>query len=369
LDKIEDYVIDQLDDAERLRQKLHTPLQITQNTHRQALNRVQENLSTLDHYRSVVENAEKQIATQTNKLDRLAKDGQADVDDKFDVVIFRGNAAIHDIFQFSKALSSLWNGLSFGILQIFRRSKNETYVKSAFVHYNVFEAITGLSDVLDKLASRFEAADMSDIDELVQYGQREVKALPPDMQNKIIGNIQPPLQYDRSILQDARSQLEDLEDQAKILEVSKLDSIVKNTLFYLVIWEFLVVVLLISVSNIWGILGKQQAILPFVALIIILGLGVLGFALMPFRGRYVASSYAERLLDIQKRYLQRFNTALKQQQYYSLELRQEALAPLTQMIQAQVEVAKEQQQKLEAIEKPIRDLEADIASFGKKGLM
>ena len=369
LDKIEHYVIDQLDDVERLRQKLHTPLQIMQNTHRQALDRVQENLSTLDHYRSVAENADKQITSQVNKLDRLVKDGQEEVDDKFDVAIFRGNAAIHDIFQFSKALSSLWNGLTFGILQIFRRSNNETYVKSAFFHYNVFEAITGLSDVLDKLASRFEAADMSDIDELVQYGQREVKSLPTDMQGKIIGNIQPPLQYDRSILQNARSQLEDLEDQAKILEVSNVDSIVKNTLFYLVVWEFLIVVLLISVGNIWGILGKQQPILPFIVLLVILGLGVLGFALMPFRGRYVANSYQTRLLDIQKQYLQRFNVALQRQQEYSAELRQDSLAPLTQMIQAQVEVSKEQQQKLEAIEKPIRDLETDIASFGKKGLM
>ncbi|MBZ0274678.1 MAG: dynamin family protein, partial [Anaerolineae bacterium] len=64
LSRIEEYVDDQLNDVARLRQKLQTPLQITQNVVQAGLSAVRSNQEALDHYQSIASNLDQQLAAQ-----------------------------------------------------------------------------------------------------------------------------------------------------------------------------------------------------------------------------------------------------------------------------------------------------------------
>jgi predicted GTPase len=79
LSQLERYLDRQLSDAARLRQKLRTPLQITQNVHQSALDSVRGNQSALNQYQSLSQNIEIQMAGYKRELDTLTRTTLNDV--------------------------------------------------------------------------------------------------------------------------------------------------------------------------------------------------------------------------------------------------------------------------------------------------
>lgn len=366
LAQIEQYIDQQLGDAERLRQKLLTPLQIVQNAHQAALNVVKANQATLDHYQSIFENINQQVNAQKRELDKIIRETNHDVEAKFAESGARGGAAIREIFRFSGALGSLWRGLIFSIASIFRQGKRISYVKSAFDKHRVFEPIAELPSVVDKLGPRLEGTDMRDIDSLVQYGKKEVAALPKEIQDKVIGSIQAPLRYDRIALQNVRPALDKIEEEARKVETDGMEAIVRTTLFYLLLWEGLVVVLLVALVGAWDVVATSNETLPFVLLVFILALGLLGFLALPVRGRFLAANYANRLFKLQARYSEALTEAADKQVEYGMQLRRDAIAPLTRLIEAQTQIHNEQLARLQSAETTITQIESELAALGKR---
>jgi GTP-binding protein EngB required for normal cell division len=372
LNKIEDYINTQLGDADRLRQKLQTPLQIVQTVHQGALTAVRQNLSTFDRYRNISDNVDQQLSAQKREQEKTVREINSEIEARFRQTGERSLSAIREIFQFSKALLSLGRGLMelFGLARLLRRDDTPSYMEGVFKRFNVFEPIDEIPSVLNKLAPRLEGQDMQDIDSLVKYGTKEVGNLPSDMREKVIGTIQAPISYDRSFLQTVRGDLEALEKEALNVETDKLESVRRNTLIYLAVWELMIVILIVALIYGWQFIDSLSDLpLAVIFLIVLLGAALLGFVALPLRGRTIHTAYVNRLLKLQARYTEILTKAADKQIEYGMQLRRETIAPLTRLVEAQARIHDEQLTKLQGAEQDITQIEAALNALGKRKIL
>lgn len=370
LQNLVDYIDRQLSDVDRIRQKLRTPLQITQNVSQTALTAVRANQSTLDHYQNISDNIQQQLAAQKREQEKIIRETTDELGMKFGAAAMNGSEAIHDVFRFSRALGSVGRGLFelVGLSGLLRRSQgNVSYVASTFTRHKAFEPIDELDDVVDKLAPRLEGKDIQDMDDLVKYAQREIGSLPPAIRTKVIGTVQAPLNYDRAPLQNVRPELEAIQNEARVVETDKLDQAVKNTLLYLAVYEVIVIVLFIAVLSIP--FGDSSGQLQFILLILLIGMGLLGLVMLPVRGRFMETAYTNRMLALQARYIEALNKAADKQVVYGQQLRKDTLSPLTRLVEAQTTLQTEQMTKLQAAEQEMVSIESALTALGKRGIL
>lgn len=370
LPQIETYIEKQLKDADRLRQKLQTPLQIVQNVHRDALNVALENQSTVDRYRNITDNIDAQLDAQKRALDKKVREMNTQVEAQFQQVTERSQLAIRDVFQFTRSLRLLFVGLTelIGLARLFRRNDRPSPIKTAFNTHKVFEPIDELPALVDKLAPRLEGQDIEDLDALSKYGQKEIEKLKPSMREKLIGSIQAPLTYDRKALLDVRKNLEEIEDEARKLETKRLDDARRSTLIYFAIWEIILLILSLAVINTWGALDSE-APLSLIALVVLLSGMLIGFLAMPLRGRALHTDYTNRILKHQQEYTRLLTEASDKQIEYSMKLRRDSIAPLTRLVESQITLQSNHIQTLRSAEKDIRDIESDVNALGKRRLL
>lgn len=371
LNQIEEYIERQLDDAERMRQKLQTPLQILQNTNRAALDVVKSNQTALDHYQNINDNVQQQLTGYRRELEKMVRETIEAVSAQFGAVAMRGSEAIRDIFQLSRAVGSVWRGFTelIGLARLFRRGKGRAYshTRLAFERHKVFEPVRELPEIVDRLGPRLEGKDMQDVDDLVKYAQKEIKALPPSIKAKVIGDIQAPVRYDRSALQDVRPALEIIETEAREAEVEKLDSSLRNALFGLALWEVLLLATLAIIMLSGAVDFSQAGSLALVMLLI--GLILLGLLVMPLVGRLLETAHTNRMLTLQARYIDTLTKAADKQVEYGMGLRRDVAAPLTRLVEAQTHIQTEQLNRLQAAQAEMGRIEAELAKFGKKNLL
>src|SRR5690606_11571302 len=367
LDKIVSYVDQQLSDVDRMRQKLRTPLQITQNVTQAALAVLRQNQAALDHFQNIADNIEQQLAAQKREQERVIQEIADEVRQRFGTAVWNGTEAIGDSFAFASVLGLVWRGLYelLGLSDVLKRGRGGiTLTRQIFERHRAFEPIRELPAIVDRLGPRLEGKDIQDIDDLVKYAQREIKALPPAIREKVIGEVRAPLQYDRRPLQEMRPQLEAIEDEARNVEIDRLDRILRNTTLYLVVYEILVLLAGLFISQVF----VQVESLP-VLIILVLGLALLGLVMIPLRGRMVEAAYTNRMLALQKRYIETLTDAANKQLAYSLQLRRGAVAPLTRLVEAQTTIQREQLQKLQESERELASIESALTSLGKKNIL
>lgn len=370
--QIEDYINTQLSDADRLRQKLRTPLQIVQSVHQGALDAVRRNLATFDRYRNITDNIEQQLTAQKHAQEKTVREINDEVEAHFRETGDRSKEAIHEIFQFSHALSSLARGLMelFGLARLMRRPSTPSYMEGVFKRYKVFEPIDEIPLEVDKLAPRLEGQDMQDIDDLIKYGNREVNNLPQDMREKIIGAIQAPVSYDRSFLQNIRGELEAVEQEARTVETEKLEGSRRSTLLYLAIWEVAMLILTLALFYSWNAVDTLSEIpLAIITLIILMVAALLGFIALPLRGRMIHTQYINRLLKLQAHYTEILTKAADKQIEYGMQLRRETITPLTRLVESQARIQDEQLTNLQTTEQEINQIEAALNTLGKRNIM
>lgn len=368
LDRIVNYVEQQLSDVDRMRQKLRTPLQITQNVNQAALAVVRENQSALDHYQNIADNIAQQLNAQKRDQQRAVQQITGEVSEKFGEAALNGSEAIRDVFGFSRALGSLGRGVVelIGLGGFFRSGGSGTsFTRRIFEQHRAFAPIDELATIADRLGPRLEGQDVQDVDDIVKYAQREIKALPAAIQDKVIGEVRAPLQYDRRAFDNVRAGLEEIENEARVVETEKLDRTVRNTTLYLVVYEIFVLLTGFIVSQTLVAQAENLVVLIFV----VLGLALLGLVLLPVRGRFVENAYTERMLALQKRYIDVLTDAANKQITYSMQLRRDAIAPLTRLVESQTEVQKEQLKKLLEAEQELANIESALTSLGKRSLL
>jgi ribosome biogenesis GTPase A len=363
LNRIEKYVDQQLNDAARLRQKLQTPLQIMQNVHQTALDAVRGNQSALDQYQSISENVDQQLSGFRREQDKIVREVTEEVRAKFEEAAARGSGTIREMFQLTHAVRSVMRGVGelIGLTRLSRLTRRGgSYTRTAFEVRKVFEPLEELPEVVDRLGPRLEGKDVQDVDDLVKYGRREIAALPEVIRDKVIGNVQAPVQYDRSALHEIRDDLDAIEAEAKTVETERLEQIVRNSLLYLGAWEVLLLALAIFVIA-WNPSTPEQPLLSLGVALVFLALGLFGLLYLPLRGRMLATAYTNRSMKLETSYLEALTKAADTQVAYGMRLRSDAVLPLTRLIDAQTQIQHEQLGKLQAAGQEMVKIEGELA--------
>jgi hypothetical protein len=210
-----------------------------------------------------------------------------------------------------------------------------------------------------------EGQDVQDVDNLVKYAKREIGALPETIQDKVIGEVKASQQYDRRALQSLRASLESIDGEAREVETEKLDQTLRNTTLYVVVYEILLLLIGFFLSQ----AAVNQIETLAVLVLLVLGLALLGLAFIPLRGRMVESAYSKRMLGLQKRYIDTINEAASEQLEYGMQLRREAISPLTRLIEAQTTIQRGQLVKLENAQTELASIESELTSLGKRRLL
>lgn len=357
--RIEAYVDEQLSDADRLRQKLSTPLQIARNVSQAALAALRANQAALDTYQSISENIDRQLGAQQRELDKIVRDTTAQVSEKFGAAAMNGSEAIRDVFRLSRAVGSLGRGFM-ELVGLARLTRGTSYLRSVFERHAAFTPINELPGVVDKLGPRLEGKDVQDIDDLVKYAQHEIGGLPPSIRAKVIGTVQAPLKYDRSALEKARADLEAIETAAREDESARMDRAARNTLLYLVVYEILL--LLFGFFFTQALPAEQVPLVLIVTLVLML----LGLLALPLRGRALEAAHTRRLLTLQAQYVETVTKAADRQIAYSMQLRRDAIAPLTRLIEAQTQIQTDQLKRLQAAEHEMVGIETALTAMGRR---
>ena len=366
---IESYINRQLGDADRLRQKLQTPLQIVQNVHGKALDAVKQNQSALDHYQSINENIDQQLVAQRRGQDKSIRELNAEIETQFQLISSNSKTALLEIFKLSRAIQSLIGGILqlIGLTRIFGGLRNTSHIEKAFNDHKVFEPMEEIGKIVDKIGPRLEGQDMQDIDDLVKYGQGEITKLPADLQDKVIGTIQAPVKYVRDHVQKLEGELDPIEQSARKLEVAQLEDALRNTLLYLAAWQLIVLTLLFAFTQLSS--GMDDSGLRFLIILVLPLSALLGFLMLPIRGRMIHTQYANRLNTLSQQYQSTISTAADKQIDYGIQLRKDTIAPLTRLIEAQTSIHKEQLESLRSSEQVIVSIESDLNSLGKRKLL
>lgn len=360
LDNFERYIDEQLDDVQRLKQKLQTPLQIAQNVHRVALDSVKANQTVLDQYQGISENIEAQLSAYRREQEKIIRDNNTAIEQKFQEAGQRGADAIRDTFQISRTFGSFRSGLVdvIGLGSLLRKNKQPQYARLAFEHFKAYEPIYELSETIDKLAPRIEGKDLQDIDDLVKYANREIASLPPAIKDKVIGETRAPMTYDRSMLQTVRPQLEIIEQRALSQETGKLDSTVRSVRFGLAVWMLLVIAGLV-------IMALTEFNLTFFAILGVMAM--VGIFAMPIVGYVLATRYKNHMNQLGQNYIEVASKAAHSQVDYGMQLRRDVVAPLTRLVETQTQIQTEQINKLQKIEQELVKVESDLTKLGKRG--
>ena len=367
LNQLENYIEKQLGDVKRMRQKLQTPLQITQNATQSAIETVRTNQKTFDKYATIADNVQSQLDSHQRAQNKVVRDAKEEVSARFGDAAMRGSDAIRELFSFSRAFGQLGRGT----LELFRlgsliKPKGSTTMRVAFERHKALEPLDSLPRYVDELAGRLEGRDLKDIDDLVVYCQQQVAELPSGMQEKVIGNLRGPQNYDRSPLLSVRDELEGVEEEARTLEIENLDDVLRNTVIYLAVYE---IIMLVFAVVVFGLLFNDPTGAVAAAALVVLGLMLMGLAFIPLRGRMIENHYTARMLALQSRYLEVLSKGAEAQISHGMKLRDDATIPLTRLIEGQTQAQASQLDKLQAIQQEMNSIESALADLGKRGLL
>jgi hypothetical protein len=223
--------------------------------------------------------------------------------------------------------------------------------------------------VSDKLAPRLEGQDIKDVADLVGYSQREVERMPREMRANMIGTIAAPASYDRSATLGLRAALEPLEAQALAL-TAWVEQARRNTIIYLALWQVVCVLLFVGLLALWGSIAvTNDSPIEFVLLAVLIVASLLGFAMIPLRGRMIHRAYANRLYALQAQYSEALTRASDAQIEQGMKMRREAIAPLTRLIESQATVQTKQLALLNNAEQQVARLESELNALGKRKIL
>jgi GTP-binding protein EngB required for normal cell division len=362
LGRLEQYVDEQLSDEVRLRQKLQTPIQIVQSVQEAALAAVRANQAAIDQYRGIAQNVQQQLDAYKREQERTVREHLDEVTAKFAQTGARGREAIRGIFQPVHLLRLMVSGFGelFGLAGIVRRARRSTlYVAPAFEQARVFEPLDQLPDGVEKLAPRLEGKDIEDTEALVAYARRELDALPPTIRAKAIGTMQPPQRYDRSALQQVRSELDAIEGTVRRAEVERTEASIRSALISAAAWLAIALIVLVFVAAA-GLESADGTPLNIILIPALIVLALLAFVFLVVRGRGIGSEYERRVIAHGQRYTDALARAADRQVAYGMQLRRDAVAPLTRLIEAQTTMQSEQLTALHQAQQDITRIEAEL---------
>ncbi len=358
LNQLERYLDKQVDDVARLRQKLQTPLQIAQSVYQSALEQVRAGQSALDKYQSISENIERQLGGFLREDDRIVEEVTGEIGRKFEMAASRGADAVRSSFGVGQIPRAFIRGI--GEITSLRRLVGSTpAIRQALDNSKFDEPLSELRETTAALAPRLEGKDLQDVDDLVKYADRELTELPELVREKVIGKIQSPAQYDRWALQEAVQPLDAMEAKARKELPYNVEKSVQSANVFFAAYEIILVLI-----GIFVILGQPTtADAPSLWLYLLLGvivLGLLGAAGWILRGLIIANQFSSRMKQTSNAYIDVLKKAANKQVSYGMQLRRDAVAPLTRLVESQTSALNKQLKDLTDIGTTIVEIEGAL---------
>ena len=360
---LEQHLLQSLDDRQRLRQKLQTPLQISRNVIANTQQILQTQQRALDVHRSVKDNIQAQIevgrAQQRKQVDSVLDEAAA----LFAETSQRGDDAIREMFQPTRAVSQILSGMGelLGLGGLARRFGAQSRAESAFEAHTVMAPLDDLSGLVADLGPRLEGQDMQDIDNLVVYTRGALADLPEALRSRVIGEVRAPASYKREALRTVRGELDEIVAEARTVHLEQLDRAVRNALVMLGGWVLaivLVIVLLGTLAVDWS-----NAAVPLLLVLGAIALILLGVALMAYRGFRLAKLFSAHVFEQSQQYQATLREAAEEQIKYGVTLRQDVAVPFVRLIDAQVARQDTLQADLRAVEGELSAIAGVIGGF------
>lgn len=360
---LEQYLIRALDDRERLRQKLQTPLQISRNVISTTQQHLQTQQRALDVHRSVQDNIQAQIEVgrgqQRQQVDAVLDQAAA----LFAETSQRGEDAIRELVQPTRAVAQIFTGLGelVGLGGLARRLGAQSRAETAFAAHDVLAPLDGLPKLVADLGPRLEGQDMQGLDDLVVYTREALAALPETLRSRVIGEVRAPATYNREPLRRVRDDLQAVVDRTRAVEPERIDRAVRHALVMLGGWVLaivLAVVLLGALAIDWADIGT-----PLLLVLGALALILLGVALLAYRGFQLAKQFSARVFEHSQEYQAALRDAAEEQIRYGVTLRQDVAAPFVRLIDAQVTRHETLAADLRRVEEELAGIAGEIGGF------
>ena len=366
MQRIVHYVDRQLGDVTRLRQKLRTPMQITRNVLRVAEESLNANQVATERCENISANIEEQLLAQRRDqeaaLERIVDEAGACLDEAGAQV----HTAVRDLYRISRGPDLFRRGLLelVGLGGLTRRDGGRSYVERVFAETRVRGPLDDLPAISARTGPRLEGQDMQDLDDLVGYAGRELDALPPAIQAKLIGELRLPQTYDRRTLEVLPARLEETLVKSRWPDTEALDRQLRNNGLYLVVYEILLLVAAIFISQVVTA-GPEFLLLLLATPLLMLA----GFVILPLRGRVIAAEQTRQLRALRERYCAALREAALLQMERGMQLRRDTVAPLTRLVIAQTQLQRSQRTKLQHAARELDAIEAALPTLGAGGLL
>ncbi|NDJ86902.1 MAG: hypothetical protein GYB66_13555 [Chloroflexi bacterium] len=360
---IEEYLDETLNDAQRVHQKLETPLLVARNALRQSLEEVKHSQDALSEHRKLVENISGQIAASEKDRQRLVDKTIEEITNEWQDATTHGTEAIDELFQISRAMGQSLAGFLeiIGLGGLLRRFRKQTKAQEAFARHEVRDSLQRIPEITNRLGPALEGRDQEEIDHLVDYTRGQINQLPTNLQNKVIGRVQSPANYNRKALRSIRNDLDDLMVKAGHFETERIDRALRGTIVTMAFWMFLVIIMAILIGT-GAILSGGSGIFN---VIIILVMAIFGLGMLPLRGLWLKANYRNKMNSLQHRYTSILKRAGEDQIGYGNQLRQDVVAPFTRMISTQIEHTDELKRQLDVHEQTIIGLQQKLSGLLK----
>lgn len=359
---IEEYLDQTLDDAQRVHQKLETPLQIAQKATRAALEHTHQAQEALATHRKTVENIDNQIVAAEKERTRLVQKSLDDIEIEWFAAIDRGSEAIDELFQASRAVGQSIAGFFeiIGLGAMIRRFRKRTQAQEAFARHEVREPLQRIPEMANQIGPTLEGRDQEEIDRLVDHTRQHVQRLPDTLQNKVIGKVQSPMSYDRKALRAIRTDLDELIAEASHFETDRIDRTLRATVITMAFWMLTTIIM--------GILMAAGAFLSGGGLLnvaIIFGMAIIGLSMLPLRGWLLKGKYRGQMKTLHHRFHNILKRAAHDQIAYGTRLRQDVVAPFTRLVKTQIEQTDSLKNDLDAHEQTIIGLQQKLSGLLK----
>jgi small GTP-binding protein len=335
---LRDYIFETLDETERLRLKLATPLGVAERILDRYLTSVDARLETLAGDRALVENVERQIELYAADLRQGFKPRLAEVEN----VIFELDDRGEKFFDENVRLGR--------VVDLF----NPERTRGAFER----EVVAGTADQIDQIVDRTvdwfvdsEGKLWRQITAMIRQRQ-EVVSLQSETPNFI--------QARRDVLQGVAERTRralggfDREREAK-----EVGAVLRDAVAQTAIAEIGAVSLGAAIAILFGTMAAD-----FTGLLSAMLLASLGLYIIPARKRKALADFREKTTELRTRLIQALRSQLDREIVTSTERVREAIAPYTRYVRAEASRLESQRAALVAVAEALGRLRAEIDGSG-----
>jgi small GTP-binding protein len=340
-DDVETYILKTLDEKSRIRLKLHNPLGVGQRLVGEYGQLAQGRLDLLGEDLAAIENIEAQLEIYRHDMQRDFHYRMADVEKVLLEMESRGMEYFDDTLRLARVLDLL------NTQRIQGEFERQVVIDTP---YQIEREVSGLIDWLVEKDLRQWQATLEYLDRHRARLRDEAQAGARRGEEKIIGQVGGPFEYNRRALLDSvgRAAKEVVTTYDREAEARKLAQGVRDAVAGAAVVEVGAVGLgAILIAILHG------ALLDFTGVLSASAVAIVGLLIIPAKRRRAKNDLREKLEDLRQRLMRSMSEAFARELDRSLQRLGESIAPYTRFVRAE-------QQKLDRVEDELRQIASSL---------